>query len=88
MKDKIPVEVLDDIFPRKFKKPKASQEVYKQIKRMILSGKLKAGERLVQEELAKSFDVSRTVILMVFSQLKRDRLIVRKHKKGTFVSLP
>jgi len=88
MKNKIPDEVLDDIFPRRLKKPKASQEVYKQIKRMILSGKLKTGERLVQEELAKSFDVSRTVILMVFLQLKKDRLIVRKHKKGTFVSLP
>jgi DNA-binding GntR family transcriptional regulator len=52
---------------------------------MILSGKLKKGERLVQEKLGLRFDVSRQTIIFALQQLKKDKLIVIKHKKGAFV---
>ena len=86
MKQKIPEEVLKEIFQRKLKRRNINGEVYDKLKKMILSGKLKNGERLVQEEIAHSFKVSRTVVLEAFSQLKKDRLIIKKYKKGAYVS--
>jgi DNA-binding GntR family transcriptional regulator len=86
MKAKIPEEVLKEIFPRKLKRPQASEKVYNQLKKWILFGKLKKGQRLVEEEIAKSFNVSRTVVGKAFLQLKKDKLINKKFKKGTFVA--
>jgi GntR family transcriptional regulator len=56
------------------------------MKEMILSGKLKKGERLVQEKLALNFDVSRQTIRSAFFQLKKDGLIVWRHREGSFVT--
>jgi len=86
MKAKISEEVLKEIFPRKLKRPQVSERVYRELKKMILSGKLKKGQRLVEEEISKSFNVSRTVVGKAFIQLKKDKLIIRKFKKGTFVA--
>jgi DNA-binding GntR family transcriptional regulator len=45
---------------------------------MILSGRFKKGQRLIQEELAKSFDVSRTIIDKVLNQpIRLPGLILR-----------
>lgn len=86
MKQKIPDEVLKEIFQRKLKRRNINGEVYDKLKKMILSGKLKNGERLVQEKIAHGFKVSRTVVLQAFSQLKKDKLIIKKYKKGAYVS--
>jgi DNA-binding GntR family transcriptional regulator len=85
MKNVVPEEVLKEIFQRKLKRRDLNGEVYNKMKRMILSGKLKKGERLVQEKLALRFDVSRQTIIFALQQLKKDKLIVIKHKKGAFV---
>jgi DNA-binding GntR family transcriptional regulator len=53
---------------------------------MILSGKFKKGERLIQEKLALRFNVSRQTIRTAFLQLKEDGLILWKYKEGTFVN--
>jgi DNA-binding GntR family transcriptional regulator len=53
---------------------------------MILSGKLKKGERLVQEKLALRFNVSRQTVIFALRQLKKDKLSVVKYKRGAFVS--
>ncbi len=86
MKNVVPQEVLKEIFQRKLKRRDLNGEVYNKMKKMILSGKLKKGERLVQEKLALQFDVSRQTIIFALQQLKRDKLIIIKHKKGAFVS--
>ena len=86
MKHKIPEEVLREIFQRKIKRRDLNGEIYSKLKKMILSGKFKKGERLIQEELAHGFDVSRTVILNAFDQLEKDKLIIRKYREGAFVS--
>jgi len=86
MKHKIPEEVIREIFQRRLRRRDLNGEVYNKLKKMILSGKFKKGERLIQEELAHSFDVSRTVVLNAFDQLEKDKLIVRKYKEGAFVS--
>jgi GntR family transcriptional regulator len=86
MKDKIPNDVLKEIFPRRLKRKLLNRKVYNELKKMILSGKWEKGQRLVQEKLAHSLDVSRQPVLLALVQLEKDKLIIRKHGKGTFIS--
>jgi DNA-binding GntR family transcriptional regulator len=86
MKNIIPEEVLKEIFHRRLKRSYLGGEVYNNLKKMILSGKMKKGERLIQEKLALQFNVSRQTIRTAFHQLKEDGLILWKHKDGTFVN--
>jgi len=86
MKNVVPEEVLKEIFQRKLKRRDLSSQVYNKLKKMILSGTLKKGERLVQEKLALRFNVSRQTVIFALRQLKKDKLIVVKYKRGAFVS--
>jgi len=85
-RDRIPKEVLKEIFPRKLNRSVASERVYKHLKKMILSGKLEKGKRLLLEEIARNFNVSRAGVEKAFFQLKKDRLIISKSRKGSFVA--
>ena len=87
-RDRIPDEVLEEIFPKKLKRWGASEKVYSQLKKMILTGKLKKGESLPYERIVHQFSVSRDVAHGVISQLKKDGLVISKRKVGTFVALP
>jgi len=53
---------------------------------MIISGKLKKGQQLLEEQIAQSFRVSRVTVAIAFSQLKKDGLIVSKNGVGSFVT--
>jgi DNA-binding GntR family transcriptional regulator len=86
MKNKIPDDVIKEIFPKKLKRRDVNEEVYIKLKKMILSGKFRKGQRLIEEKLANDFNVSRQPIRSAFLQLRKDKLIVWKYKKGTFVS--
>ena len=84
-RDRIPHKVLKEIFPNKLSRFQSSAEVYTQLKTMILSGKLKKGQRLRREEFAQIFGVNETVVARAFSQLKKDGLIIIKPRLGSFV---
>lgn len=86
MKNKIPDQVLNDIFPKRVKRAKLSDEVYDQLKKMILTGKFKKGQRLVEEKLANRLNVSRNPIQIALLRLRKEKLLVWKYKKGTFVT--
>jgi DNA-binding GntR family transcriptional regulator len=86
MKNKIPDQVISEIFPRRVKKSKLSEEVYDQMKKMILSGKFKKGQRLIEEKLAHKLNVSRNPIQIALLRLRKEKLVVWKYKKGTFVA--
>jgi DNA-binding GntR family transcriptional regulator len=86
MKNAIRKETLKEIFPRKYKRRQISQEIYEQIKKMILSGKLKEGQRLVEEQLANQLNVSRNPVRIAIRQLREEGLVTWKFKKGTYVS--
>ncbi len=85
MNNKVPDEVVKEIFPKKVKKQQASETVYVELKKMILSGKLKKGQRLTEETLALRFNVSRQPIRRAFTQLKTDGLIKWERKAGASV---
>ena len=86
MKNKIPDDVLKDIFKKKLTKKNMNGEVYQRLKKMILSGKLVDGQKLIQEGVALHFNVSRQTVRNAFFQLEKDRLIVNRYRKGAFVS--
>ena len=85
-KNKISDEVLKEIFPRKLSRCRASETVYVQLKRMILSGKLRKGQRLLREEIAQNFNLSEMVVSKAFSRLKKDGLVIVKGGVGSFVA--
>jgi DNA-binding GntR family transcriptional regulator len=84
-KDRISDELLKEIFPRGLNRGLASERVYSHLKQMILSGKVKKGRRLVQEEIAQKFNVSRMAVGIAFSKLKKDGLIISKRGVGSFI---
>jgi len=86
MKNAVPKEVIKEIFQKKLTRRDLNGEVYRKLKQMIQSGKLKKGERLIQEKLALHFNVSRQTIIFALQQLKKEKLINVKYKKGAFVS--
>jgi len=86
MKNVIHKEVLKEIFPRKYKRRQISQEIYEQLKKMILSGKLGKGQRLVEEKLANQLNVSRNPVRIAILQLRKERLVTWKFRRGTYVS--
>ena len=86
MKNAIHKELLKEIFPRKYKRRQISQEIYEQLKKMILSGRLKKGQRLVEEKLANQLDVSRNPVRIAILQLREEGLVTWRFKRGTFVA--
>jgi hypothetical protein len=85
-RDRIPVHILKEIFPKKLDGRKAPEELYTRLKKMILSGKLKKGQKLTYDGTALDFNVSRGIVHKVISQLKKDGLIISKWRKGSFVA--
>ena len=85
-RDRIPNEIIEEIFPKKLRRGGASEKVYSQLKKMILAGKLKKGESLSYERIVHQFNVSRDVAHGVIFQLKKDRLVVSKGRLGIFVA--
>ena len=86
MKNTVHEDVLKEIFPRKYKRRQMSLDIYQQLKKMILSGKLKKGQRLVEEKLANQLNVSRNPVRIAILQLRDEGLVTWKFKKGTFVA--
>jgi DNA-binding GntR family transcriptional regulator len=64
------------------KKKSLREEVYESLKRSILHGKLKAGQRLIEEQLAHQVGISRTPVREAFHKLERDDLVARLPKGG------
>jgi len=84
-KDRIADDLLREIFPRKLKRRLSTKQTYIHLKNMIISGRLKKGQKLLQKEIAKDFRVSRATAAKAFIRLKKDGLIVSKKGVGSFV---
>jgi GntR family transcriptional regulator, rspAB operon transcriptional repressor len=84
--DKIPGKVIREIFPRKLHQYRAAEKLYPKLKRMMLSGKLKKGQRLFREEVAQSFGVCENVANKAILELKKEGLIIVKPGSGTYVA--
>jgi DNA-binding GntR family transcriptional regulator len=83
--DRIPDGVLKETFSEKLKRSHASKTVNHQLKYMILSGKLKKGNRIIREHIAQYFNVNKAMIDRAFAKLKKDGLVIIKGSGGSFV---
>ena len=54
----------------------------------IVERRLMPGTRLVEQQIADVFEVSRTVVRQALNQLSRDRLVTLEPARGAFVSTP
>lgn len=63
-----------------------SYEIYKELKRMILTNELEPGAKLKQERVAKMFGVSRMPLHRAFQMLKNEMLIESIPRRGYFVT--
>ncbi len=86
MKETIQKDVLKEIFPRRYKRRQVSQEIYDQLKKMILAGRLQKGQRLVEEKLANQLDVSRNPVRIAILQLRKEGLVSWRFKKGSYIT--
>jgi DNA-binding GntR family transcriptional regulator len=84
-KDGIPDDVLKEIFPKRFNRSLTAKQITTHLRQMILFGKLKKGQKLLQEKIAQDFRVSRTTVGIAFSQLKKDGLIISKRGRGSSI---
>jgi DNA-binding GntR family transcriptional regulator len=62
------------------------RKAYEHLKERILSDQLKAGEALLEDELATQFDLSRTPVREILTQLSHERLVKRSPYMGTYVT--
>lgn len=64
-----------------------SQQLYIQLKQLILDGTLGAGKRIPSSrELANSLKISRPTVAVSLEQLQQEGFLYLKHGSGTFVS--
>jgi DNA-binding GntR family transcriptional regulator len=67
------------------KRKSLREEVYDSLRKSIIHGKLKAGQRLIEEQLAHQVGISRTPVREAFHKLERDDLVARLPKGGFVV---
>lgn len=68
------------------KPTRISDQILAQLRRLILEGKIKPGERLPAEtELAKKFGVSRASLREALTVLESEELVERRKNGGTFL---
>jgi len=86
IRERIPGETLKEIFPRKFSRYQSADRVYTQLKKMILSGKLKKGQKITQEKIVQRFGINNVAVVVAFSRLRKEKLITTKRGIGSFVA--
>ena len=64
-----------------------SSEVYRRLKEMILANELKPGEKLIQEQIASLFGVSRMPLHQAFQMLENEMLVEKIPRRGFFVTV-
>jgi DNA-binding GntR family transcriptional regulator len=63
-----------------------SEEVVERIREAILTGEFEPGDRLREEQLARSLQVSRGPVRSALLQLEREGMVVRRRNRGALVA--
>lgn len=66
-------------------KPGNVNELYDRLKAMIMRGEIRANERIVEQNLAERFGLSRTPVREVLTRLVNEGLLIAIPNLGTFV---
>jgi DNA-binding GntR family transcriptional regulator len=71
---------------RRVNKGRLSDQVYEALQADIVSGDLAPGQRLVETEIAKSFEVSQAPVRDALKRLAHEGLVLQEPRRGTFVA--
>ncbi|PLR78518.1 hypothetical protein CU633_04630 [Bacillus sp. V3-13] len=63
-----------------------SDQVWNLLKDSIIKGELKPGDRILELEVAKTYNVSQAPVREALSRLKKEGFVIHYPHKGTFVS--
>ncbi|MCM3585959.1 GntR family transcriptional regulator [Mesobacillus maritimus] len=63
------------------------QQAYRELKRLIVTGKLQPGEKVIMSKLAEQYEISRTPLREALRQLQTEGLIVQTHSTMKIVEL-
>jgi DNA-binding GntR family transcriptional regulator len=63
------------------------QQVYEEVKKLILTGKVAPGSRIRVSKLAQEYKISRTPLREALRQLQNEGLLVQDHKGTTVITL-
>lgn len=66
----------------------AEPEIRRRILQAIFEQRLPPGEHLVEDSLAETFNVSRTVVRQVIARLAQDGIVVKRSNRGAHVASP
>jgi DNA-binding GntR family transcriptional regulator len=66
--------------------PDLVEESYRSVRDAICEGRLAAGERVTQEQVAQQLGISRQPVVHAFARLKREGFLVDAGRKGVAVS--
>lgn len=66
----------------------ATDQIVESVTAAIVERRLMPGTKLVEQQIADVFSVSRTVVRQALNQLSRDRLVTLEPARGAFVSMP
>ena len=65
-----------------------TDDIVEAITTAIVERRLMPGTKLVEQQIADIFEVSRTVVRQALNQLSRDRLVTLEPARGAFVAMP
>ncbi|WP_197280069.1 GntR family transcriptional regulator [Bacillus sp. FJAT-27251] len=63
------------------------QQAYKELKKLIVTGKLQPGEKVIMSKLAEQYEISRTPLREALRQLQSEGLIVQEQSMMRIVEL-
>lgn len=66
----------------------STEEIVNAITTAIVERRLMPGTKLVEQQIADVFSVSRTVVRQALNRLSRDRLVTLEPARGAFVAMP
>jgi DNA-binding GntR family transcriptional regulator len=66
----------------------SADDIYERILTAVMERRLKPGVQLIEERLAKVFDVSRTKVRLAISRLAHDAVVTLYPNRGAFIASP
>ncbi|MGM0903220.1 MAG: GntR family transcriptional regulator [Bacillota bacterium] len=63
------------------------QQAYRELKKLIVTGKLQPGEKVIMSKLADQYEISRTPLREALRQLQSEGLIIQEHSTMRIVEI-
>lgn len=67
------------------RRPTLAEQAYEELQEQIVSGQLRAGHRLLADELAGQLEISQTPVKEALSRLEHDGLVAAESRRGAVV---